>query len=395
MIATTLKTRASFAKFVVLVFLMRALTVLSINAMLPALREIAGDLRIEAANSRQLIVSTIFLGLFFSQLLFGPLSDGIGRKPMVYGGMLLFEGGSFLSILAATFSMVLVGRLMQGEGASAPRTGTVALVRGQFSGNAMARVMTLIISVFIVVPSLGQVILSVSDWRVILDGYLLLTALTLTWFGLRKSETLIPKHHAPFAGQRIVAAIQEIMNTGRALGFTLAGGLIFGAFIIYLNSGQQIFREQYVVGILYPISFGMVTCSVGLATFLNTRLVMTLSMRRMVRSMLLIIFIVSSMALGSAILFCGQLPFWVFMAYVLLTFIFVGILFGNLKTLVMGSLGQVAGMGTVVIGALSTSSSVVLGIPIGQSYNATVLPRVIGLVVLSGLSRLVVDGAER
>jgi DHA1 family bicyclomycin/chloramphenicol resistance-like MFS transporter len=398
LITTTVKTRPSFTEFVILVSLMMALTALSIDAMLPALAQIGSDLQVQNANDRQLVISMIFVGLAFGQLFFGPLSDSTGRKPAIYAGLVLFMFGSLLSMFAVNFPMMLAGRLLQGAGVSAPRAVTLALVRDQFAGRAMARVMSFVMTVFILVPmlapSMGQAILSFSSWRTIFGAFLLLAIIALVWFALRQPETLAPENRAPFTSRRIISTTQAIIKNRLALGYTVTAGLVSGAFIGYLNSAQQIFQEQYELGTLFPVYFGVIASSIGLASLLNSRLVMQLGMRLLVRGSLLIIFSLSVVALGIAALFAGQPPFWVFMAYLMLTFFCVGVLFGNLNALAMEPLGHIAGIGAAVVGALSTLISVLLGTLIGQSYNGTILPLVIGLAVLAGASVMVVRWAE-
>ena len=398
MIAAKVKTRPSFTEFVVLVSLLMALTALSIDAMLPALPQIGIELNVETANGRQLVVSTIFLGIALGQLFFGPLSDSIGRKPAIYAGLGLFMVGTLLSLLAGNFSMMLAGRLLQGVGASSPRAVTLALVRDQFAGRAMARVMSFVMTVFVLVPmlapSMGQAILLFASWRAIFGSFLVLAALLLIWFALRQPETQAPENRAPFTGRRILQAAQEILKTRLALGYTLTAGLVGGAFIGYLNSAQQIFQEQYALGARFPILFAVISSALGLASLSNARLVMRLGMRLLVSRALLAIFLLSAAVLGATAVFGAQLPLAAFMAYLMLAFFCVGILFGNMNALAMEPLGQVAGIGAAVVGALSTMISTLLGTLIGQSYNGTVLPLVIGLGVLSGLSMLVVRWAE-
>ncbi len=398
MITTAVKKRPSFTEFVIIMSLLMALTALSIDAMLPALPQIGGDLNVETANGSQLVVSSIFLGLAMGQLFFGPLSDSTGRKPAIYAGLGLFMVGTLLSMLAVNFAMMLAGRLLQGMGASSPRAVTLAMVRDQFSGRAMARVMSFVMTVFIFVPllapSMGQAILNFSSWRAIFGSFLLLAAMILLWFALRQPETLAPEKRAPFTGRRIIHAAQYVIKTRLALGYTLTAGLVGGAFIGYLNSAQQIFQELYAMGALFPILFAVLSASLGLASLLNARLVMRLGMRLLVKNSLLAIFVLSAAVLGSTALIAQQLPLGVFMAYLMLAFFGVGILFGNMNALAMEPLGEVAGIGAAVVGALSTMISTLLGTLIGQSYNGTILPLVIGLAVLSGLSMLAVRWAE-
>jgi MFS transporter, DHA1 family, multidrug resistance protein len=383
----------SFAEFVIIISLMMSLTALSIDAMLPALPQIGSDLGVEDANDRQLVVSVLFLGLALGQLFFGPLSDSIGRKPSIYAGYALYMAGTLLSVLAASFAVMLAGRLLQGLGISAPRAVTLALVRDRYKGRPMARVMsfatTVLILVPMVAPSLGQAILLFSGWRGIFVGFILMGLLTLAWFALRMPETLAPEHRAPLSLRRITGATLEIARNRVALGFTVSAGLVSGAFLGYLNSAQQIFQEQYALGTLFPVVFGIISISIGLASLLNARLVMRFGMHFLVNRSLWAIIGLSLLALGIVLLLGGQVPLAFFVAYLMMTFLCVGILFGNQNALAMEPLGHLAGIGAAVVGSLSTLISMPLGTIIGQSYDGTVLPLVTGLGVLS-VSALVV-----
>jgi DHA1 family bicyclomycin/chloramphenicol resistance-like MFS transporter len=390
----------SFAEFVIIISLMMSLTALSTDAMLPALPQIGSDLGVQNANDRQLVVSVLFLGLASGQLFFGPLSDRVGRKPTVYAGYALYIAGALLSVLAASFPMMLVGRLLQGLGISAPRAITLALVRDRYEGRAMARVMSFVMTVFILVPmiapTLGQTILLFSGWRGIFGIFVLMGLITLSWFALRIPETLTPEHRAPFSLRRIIMAIREIVGIRLAIGYTVAAGLISGAFLGYLNSAQQIFQEHYALGELFPLFFSVVALSLGLASLLNARLVMRFGMSPLARWSLFAMLGLSVAALGIALLTAGQPPLWFLMAYLMMAFFCVGILFGNMNALAMKPLGHIAGIGAAVIGSLSTLISVPIGVTIGQSYNGTILPLVAGMAILAGLSIVVVGwiGAE-
>ncbi len=385
-------------EFVVIISLMMSLTALSIDTMMPALPKIGSELGLQNANDRQLIISTIFLGMAVGQLLFGPLSDKTGRKPAVYVGYVVYIAGALLSIVAVSFPMMLAGRLLQGIGISAPRAVTLALVRDRYSGRMMARVMSFVMTVFILVPmlapSLGQAIMGFAGWRGIFVSFVVIALITLLWFAWRMPETLAPEQRAPFSLRHIFDATLVILKDRIALGYTLSAGLVGGAFLGYLNSAQQIFQEQYALGEFFPILFGIISISIGLASFLNARLVMHFGMQFLVQWPLRIILGLAMVALVVAQLSAGQPPLWFVMAYLMLTFFCIGILFGNQNALAMEPLGNLAGIGAAVVGSLSTLIQMPLGTIIGQNYNGTIFPLVLGIAILTGLSIFVVRWAE-
>ncbi|MGH6918590.1 MAG: MFS transporter, partial [Geminicoccaceae bacterium] len=146
------------SEFVALMALMMSLVAMSIDAMLPALAQIGDDLGAGHANQAQMVISTLLLGMAAGQVIYGPLSDSIGRKPTIYVGLALFVVGSALSVAAASFALMLLGRVLQGLGAAAPRIVVVALVRDEYAGAAMARIMSLVLTTFILVPVVAPAI---------------------------------------------------------------------------------------------------------------------------------------------------------------------------------------------------------------------------------------------
>lgn len=262
----------------------------------------------------------------------------------------------------------------------------------------MARVMSFVMTVFVLVPMLaptfGQSLLLFSGWRSIFGSFVLIAVIAVLWFALRVPETLARENRAPFSLRRIVTAIREIVSIRLALGYTVAAGLISGAFLGYLNSAQQIFQELYALEELFPLYFAVVALSLGLASLLNARLVMRFGMSLLVRWSLPAVLGLSIAALGIALLTAGQPPLWLLMAFLMTTFFCIGILFGNMNALAMKPLGHIAGIGAAVMGSLSTLISVPIGIIIGQNYNDTILPLVAGMAILAGVSIIVVRWAE-
>ncbi|MAP09996.1 MAG: Bcr/CflA family drug resistance efflux transporter [Rhodopirellula sp.] len=385
-------------EFVTLMALMIALVALAIDAMLPALPIIGEELGATHENDSQLIVSLLFLGMALGQLFFGPLSDSIGRKSALSAGLGLFVVGSMISLFAETFTLVLVGRFVQGLGVAGPRSVSLALIRDQYEGRAMARVMSFVMTIFILVPviapTLGQAILMVANWRAIFAVLAVMALMLFGWFALRQPETLLPAHRMPFSLQRIVLVSREVCTNRIAFGYTLVAGLVSGAFLGFLSSAAQIFQQQYDLGSWFPIYFAVLASAAGVASLMNANLVMRFGMRALIGRAMISLAVTSVGFLGFAFLYAGSPPLWSTMAYLLAIFFAIGILFGNLNSLAMEPLGHVAGIGSALVGSISTLISVPLGILIGHSYNGTILPLIGGFAVLGALSLLVMRWVE-
>ena len=379
--------------------MMVSLVALSIDSMLPALPEIGRDLGVQRENDNQLIISMLFLGMAMGQIVYGPLSDSTGRKPAIYLGFGLFMVGCILCLFATNFTIMLTGRVLQGAGAAGPRIVTTALIRDQYKGPAMARVMSFVMAVFILVPvfapALGQGILIVAHWRAIFGLFLLLALIAVIWFAFRQPETLPIDRRIPFSLARIMTAVSTVFASRPALGNALAMGFVFGTFIGYLSSTQQIFQIQYGLGTRFPLFFAILALSIGCAALLNGRLVLRFGMRPLSIWSLRILSTLSAVFWIIAYARAGHPPLWLLMTYLIITFLCIGVLFGNLNALAMEPLGHIAGVGASVVATLSTFISLILGTVIGQSYNGTILPLVAGFAVLSALSLIIMHWAGR
>ena len=382
--------RPRLVEFVSLMALMTSLVALSIDAMLPALAEIGRDLGVADPNEPQLVVAMLFLGLALGQTLYGPLSDAVGRKAPIYAGLAIYLVGSVLCVLSKDFTIMLAGRFLQGLGVAGPRIVTVAMVRDQYAGRPMARIMSLIMAVFIIVPALapalGQGIMTIAHWRAIFGLLLALAAIALTWFALRQPETLPPGRRLPWSATRLASGLLETLRTRRSVGYAVAAGLVFGGFVGYLATAPQIFQQRYDMAALFPLFFGLLSLAIGAASLLNARLVMRFGMRLLSRRALQAQ-CVASVGFALFAWFAPHgLPLWGMLAWGTVAFFCQGLLFGNFNAMAMEPLGHIAGIGAAVVGSLTSFISLAFGTAIGQAYDGTVVPLIGGFAVLGALS---------
>jgi DHA1 family bicyclomycin/chloramphenicol resistance-like MFS transporter len=288
--------------------------------------------------------------------------------------------------------------VLQGVGVGGPRAMTIALVRDRFEGRAMARVMSLVMAVFILVPviapSIGQAILGIAGWRTIFAIYLTMGLVLWVWFGWRQEETLAPERRLRLSFGNVARGAREVVTNRLALGYTLAAGLVYGAFIGYLSSVRQILQEQYALGPKFPLYFATLAIALGGASLCNARLVGRYGMRPLAEWALRLVCAVSIAFLAVVASRAGHPPLWALVAYLLASFFGIGLLFGNLNALAMQPLGHIAGIGAAMVGGSQTLISLALGTVIGQSYDNTVLPLVAGFAVLSALALVVIRFAE-
>jgi DHA1 family bicyclomycin/chloramphenicol resistance-like MFS transporter len=386
-------------EFVSLLALMGSIVALSIDAMLPALAEIGGDLALHNPNDAQLIVSVMFLGVAVGQVFAGPLSDSFGRKPVIYIGYIIFILGCVLSMLADSFAVMLAGRFLQGLGASAPRIVSVALVRDGYEGSAMARIMSIVAAIFIFVPiiapAIGQAVLLFLHWRAIFALLLVTALLAFVWFAVRQPETLAPEARRPFALSDIATGTRDVLGRRQVLGYTIALGIMLGAFIGYLSSAQQVFQVVFSTGNWFAFYFGVASLAIGSASVFNARLVVRKGMPYMTSRALVVVTVVSALYFPVVVLCDGVPPLWSFMVWLLLGMFCHGILFGNFNSLAMEPIGHVAGLGAAVVGSLSTLIALPLGWSIGAAFDGTLQPLVAGFAMTGTLGIVVTRWTER
>lgn len=373
-----------FTEFVTMMATLMALTALSIDVMLPALPHIHDEFGLLDPNRVQLVVTSYIVGFAFGQLFNGPLSDWLGRKPVLLAGLGAYALASFGCLLSGSFEVLLAMRVLQGLASAAPRTITVAVVRDVYGGRRMAEVMSFVMVIFIIVPvvapSLGGAFLLVGSWHLIFGFLGAAGLLTAVWMGLRLPETRDAARVGTVSMHWVGQAYLEALRNRRTLGYTLAIGAVYSALMGYINSAQQIFAEVYGLGPLFPLAFGSVALAVAAASFLNGRIVERLGMRTISHAALLG-FIAVGLAHLALILIVGTPPFWLFVPLLALTLFFFGLMMPNFSAMAMEPMGRIAGTASSFTGAVMTGVGALGGYWIGRSFDGTVLPLVAGFAI--------------
>ncbi|MFN7223551.1 MAG: multidrug effflux MFS transporter [Paracoccaceae bacterium] len=383
-------------EFIALIAMLFATIAFSIDAMLPALPQIAAELSPDAPNKAQLTLTSFVFGMGIGTLFAGPLSDSYGRKTMIMVGAILYCTGALLAYVAPTLETMLAARVLQGLGAAGPRVVSLALVRDLHSGPRMARIVSFAMMIFTLVPAVaplfGQFIIAGFGWRSIFLAFLIFSGVTVLWLTLRQPETLLPAARRPFRAAPLWAALKEVLSLRSIRLSILAQTLGFAALFGTLSSTQQLFDQTYARGESFPLYFALIALVSGTSSLLNASLVMKLGMRRLVRVAFATQMLVSSgfvLAFGLT-LWPESLEFYAYLVWTIGVFFMVGMTIGNLNAMALEPVGHIAGMAASVVGALSTVFSVLLAAPVGLAYNGTPLPLMIGVTLFSGLAYAVV-----
>jgi DHA1 family bicyclomycin/chloramphenicol resistance-like MFS transporter len=385
-------------EFAALAAFMMALFAMSIDLMLPALDEIGADLSAGGGNTVQLVVTVMIAGMALGQLLYGPVSDARGRKPAIYAGLTIFTFGCVVAIAAPNLLVLLTGRFLQGLGVAGPRVVTIALVRDQFEGAPMARLMSGVTALMmigpLVAPLVGAGILRVADWRATFAALIVVGLLALSWFALRQRETLPAGDRGPLTFRASMRAAIEVATTRSTLGYSVASGLALGMLFGWVSTAPQIFAEVYDLDAQFPFIFAPMGLAVAAGSLANVRLVTRFPIATVCEGAVLLMVAVSTVVL--AISLDGNAPpVAVTLAYVALMLASLGAQFGSLNTLAMAPLGHIAGSAAGIVGSIGWLIAAGLGTVIGQSFDGTLRPLIAGFAILAAMSFVTMRWARR
>jgi DHA1 family bicyclomycin/chloramphenicol resistance-like MFS transporter len=384
-------------EFVALMAALMASNALAIDSMLPALPAIGEALGVGDENRRQLVISFYLFGFGAAQLGYGPLSDRFGRKRLLIGSLGLYALFAVAAGLAASFALLLAARALQGVAAAGTRVLVVAIIRDRYQGAAMARVMSLTMIVFMVVPvlapSFGQGVVAIASWRRIFIGLAVYGLVLALWTALRIPETLPLAARRPLSAGNIGEAAAETLRSRASLGNTIAATLAFGALFGFINSVQQIVADVFGRPELIGIVFACIAGPMALSSYANSKLVMRLGSRRLLLLALLAFTLLSILHLAVAELVDQTI--WLFVALQAAKMATFGLIGANAGALAMEPLGHIAGTASSLQGVITTFGGALIGLAIGQQFNGTTLPFLTGFAVCGTAALAVAWWANR
>ncbi|HMR32522.1 MAG TPA: multidrug effflux MFS transporter [Geminicoccaceae bacterium] len=386
-----------FKQFVAFVAAVMATNALAIDAMLPALPDIARSFGLADELQSQWVLTAYLLGFGAAQIVYGTLSDRYGRKPVLLFGLALYVVAAVATFFAPDFGSMIVARVVQGIGAAATRVLAVSIVRDCYSGRRMAQVMSLAMIVFLAVPvlapSVGQVVILVAPWRWIFGVLAAFGSAVLLWAAWRMPETLHPEDRRPISLHNIVEAFHTVLSNRIAVGYMLAMTVVLGGLFGFLNSAQPIFAQAFGVPHLFTTIFAGIAMSMALASLTNARLVGRIGSRRISHVALLgfIALACLHVVIGST---AGE-TLWVFVVVQAAMMFCFGLVAPNFNAMAMEPMGHVAGTASSVMGFVSTVGAALLGFWLGQRFDGTTLPLGQGMAALGLVALVLVILAER
>lgn len=377
--------------------LVMALQALAVDAMLPALGDIARDLGATDPNRRQLVVGAFLLASGFASLVPGSLADRFGRRPVLLGCFAIYVVFSLACALVTSFDALLAMRVAQAVGCGGLVVLPGAIIRDRFSGDQMARQMSIISVVFLVVPmlapSIGQIVLLFAGWRWIFVFLAVMAMGMAAWVFIRLPETLHPEYRQAIRPMTIARNMTEAATNRSAIGYVLGGALTFGGMVGYVNSSQQLVGEHFGAGELFPVLFGFSALMMAFANFSNSRIVERFGARRVSHTAVIAFIAVS--ALQTWFSSRDDETLWQFMPLMITNMILIGFIGANFGSIALQPFERTAGSANSVHAFLRVVIGSVIGIAVGQAYDGSAHPLALALLSAGILSLLLVLYSEK
>lgn len=382
---TTLESKLSRTEFTLLVSMIMAVSALAVDMMLPAFGEMRTEFGLAADSNALAPVITFFLiGIALGQPIWGPLSDSVGRKPVLYAGLIIYIVAAIAAIFSPSLIALFIARFVGGLGAAAPRVISVGTIRDGYEGESMAKVLSYIMAVFllvpIVAPSIGAGLLTIGSWKTIFLAIAVFAVAVGAW-ATRLPETLSPDRRLPLSFSKLAGAAGIVLRSRFVMGLTLAQTALFGFFASYLASSQIIIDDVFGLDSWFPIIFGLSAAVLGVGMLVNTRLLGIAPLRTILRGVFATYLVAALAILILTIATSGTPPIAVFAVPFIPILFAHALLIPNLNSAALIPMGALAGTAAAVIGTISTLGGALVGALIDVSYNGTVLPLSIGLAV--------------
>ncbi|KCZ92656.1 multidrug effflux MFS transporter [Hyphomonas johnsonii] len=390
------------SELVVMIAGLMALNAFGIDIMLPALNEIAHAVGLtapgmESDNRQQMIIFSYVLGFGAPQIIWGPVSDRFGRRGPLFVALVGYSITALACIVMRDFMALLIMRFLQGVFASGGRLVAVSVVRDLFAGRQMARFMSLVMTIFMVVPILapgiGQIVLLVAPWEAIFVVLAAFGIVMLIWTWYRLPETLPEDARQPLNLGAALGAYEQIIKSRVTFGYMCASGVIFGALFSFIASSEQIFREVFGQKETFALWFAGVAGTLACANFLNSRIVEKVGMRRISHTALLVFTIMS--AILAVVTHFTTDNLYVFFPIFALCFGCFGLMGSNFSALAMEPLGKIAGTASAALGFATTTVSSLIAMAIANQYNGTTVPIMLGFVSLGVISLVIILITEK
>lgn len=383
-------------ELIVLMALLMSLQAFGIDSMLPALGAISSEFGV-TGNERQFIIGAYFLGSGIGAFFPGAFADKFGRRPVLALGLVVYVVFSIACALVTSFEWLVGLRLVQGLWCAGLSVVPAAIVRDRVGGDRMARLMSLIMMIFLAVPlvapAIGQVILNFVGWRWIFGAMAIMGTVVGIWVWARLPESLAPENQQDIEPRTILRNMGTALMRRDSIGYVIGSALVFGSLFGFLNSSQQLIGEHFHAGQSFALIFGAAVLGMVVANFTNSRIVERFGARRVSHAALLVFISAGIAQFISAGRADQQL--WEFVPILAVSMASLGFIGANFSSIAMQPFYHIAGAASSAQTSLRMVSGAVLGSAIGFAYDGTARPLATAMLSCGLLALAVILYSEK
>jgi DHA1 family bicyclomycin/chloramphenicol resistance-like MFS transporter len=373
--------QTNYLRYAIVLGLVSAIGPFAIDMYLPALPTIGADLG-ASDMAVQMSLVVVFLSFAIGPLLVGPLADIYGRKPVLYGGLIVFALASIGAAFAPNVEWLIFFRLLQGLGSSTGMVVPRAIVRDLHTGPEAAKLMSLLMLVFSVSPILaplaGSFIIDGFGWRAVfwavtiaaVLGYFLMMA------GLEETRPAEQRGGSSFAAAW--QGYKQLSVDTSFIGLSLIGGFGIASFFVYLSNSSFVIIDHYGMSpSVYSLFFSVNAVSFFAVSQLSGWATKTFGLRRVVR--VAVVGFAAVMIAMYAVMATG-IESLAFMAVMLFFgYGFLGLVIPTTSVLAMEEQGEIAGTASALMGTLHMITGVAAMTVVGLFANGEPMPMITGI----------------
>jgi DHA1 family bicyclomycin/chloramphenicol resistance-like MFS transporter len=369
--------------------LLMALNAFGIDAILPALDALAADLGV-SGNDRQFVIGVYLLTAGIGALAPGALADRFGRRPILLGSIAVYIVLSIASAMAPTYDALIAVRAAQGFFAAGIVALPPAIIRDRVGGDKMAKMMSLIFVIFLMVPAvaptIGKGILQLGNWRAIFGFMAVLGVAVGAWVHFRLPESLSEENRQPIHIGTIAANMTRALSIPSVAGYVLGSALVFSALFGFIISSKQLITQTFDAADIFPMVFAICAGSMAFASWSNARIVERFGARRVSHTALFAFIVVSAVQVMFA--FQPDESLWQFVPLMAINMALLGFIGSNFGAIAMNPFFAIAGAASSAHGFVRMTMAALLGGVIGYAFDGTARPLALALLA-SGLACLV------
>ena len=376
--------------FIVLMSLLGALSAFATDMSLAALEPMARDLQV-SPSTIGLSLSAFMLSFAISPLLYGPLSDRFGRRPVALLACCVYVIGGLGCVFAPSLPSLLVCRFVQGMGGGARPLG-LAIIGDHFKGAAqrekMSYVSALSLLAPLLAPSIGALLMGVGGWRTIY-AFLTITgalALILVWW--RLDESLPEARRVSMAPRDLARHYTAVFRNPRSLGFTLIAIAMFGVIFSYVSGSPYVMIGAFhLTPTQYGLTFMLNSSGLLVGNLVNARL-----NRRGVPPVRLLVGGLSLVVTGTlallALTLAGEPRLATFLPFLVLLMMGCSITNVNAMQLAIEPLLHIAGTASAAVVSAQLVSGALAGYVVATAYDGRTPLSTVASMAVFGLMAL-------